>query len=227
MRRRRPVLIAIALLGAAACLPDRVPLQRGPLGPARYEVRLGVSGSPAVRRESVVAALRVTDTAAGAKLELRIEGTTPISAELSRGPNGQLRLDAVENVPPRSAGEADLASLVGQLDPPLPPAGVRIGQRWSATRTIKTETIDAQLASSLRLVRFKRVGGADAAELRGTVTGRLKTTGSAGVFEGPVRGETAISWALQPGRVASSETRLVWAIPGGGDLRIETSVRPA
>lgn len=187
---------------------------------------LDVSGSPAIRAEDVTATMRVENTSAGASLRLAVSGAEPIVAELHRTDTGQLTLRTVQNVPPRSAGEADLAALVGQLDPPLPATPVRLRRSWSSTRRISTETIAAVLTSRLRIVRFRRVAGTDAAELMGTVRGRLKTSGPSGVFDGTVSGTTTIAWALEHGRVAESRTRLVWSIPGAGKLIVEAQVRP-
>lgn len=221
------LLAVLSLLAFCSCVDDRVSLRRGPLGPATYDVELGVSGGSGVRDEEVVADMRVENTEDGARLRLAVEGADPILAELRREPTGQLRLDSVQGVPPRSAGEADLASLVGQLDPPLPRKAVRLRDTWSSTRRIETETLRSVLRSRLRIVRFRRVGGTDAAELHGTVTGTLRTSGQAGVFEGEVSGRTTISWALSPGRVAESETTLVWTIRDVGRLVVHTIVRPA
>jgi hypothetical protein len=133
----------------------------------------------------------------------------------------------VQGVSPGSAGETDLASLVGQLDPPLADRPVRLGDTWSSTRRIVTGSLEATLRSELEMVGFSRVGGVDAAELDGEVSGTLRTAGPSGIFAGRVRGETRIAWALGAGRVASSETRLVWTIEGAGSVVLRTVVRPA
>jgi hypothetical protein len=222
----RRALAVLLLYTLASCADDRVRLSRGPLGPAHYRVALDVSGRRGLPAEDVTATMHVENTAGGAKLRLAVSGDEPIVAQFHRTETGQLALDTVQNVPPSSAGEADLAALVGQLDPPLPAGPVRLRRSWSSTRRIATETIAAVLTSRLRIVRFRRVADADAAELVGTVRGRLKTSGTSGVFDGAVEGTTTIAWAMDPGRVAASSTRLVWTIPGAGRLVVETSVRP-
>lgn len=219
------LLAAVALL-ATACADDRVRLERGPLGPARYRVELGVSGGAALRSEEVEASLEVTTVAEGASLHLAVSGEDPIVAEVKRDASGRLVLDTVQRVPPSSAGEADLASLVSQLDPPLPATPVRLGQRWSSTRSIGTESLQAELTARLRIVRFRRVGGADAADIRGSVSGRLRALGATGFFEGSVDGTTSIAWSLDHGRLASSRTELVWTIPDVGRVVVRTSVEP-
>lgn len=229
MRAPRPLLLAATLVLAAACagcVDDRVLLERGPLGPADYSVRLSVRGDPAAATDAVTAALRVEDRPDGASLRLSVSGEPPVVAELRRLSTGKLELEAVEGVSPGSAGEADLASLVGQLDPPLSPRPVRLREPWSSDRRIATQSLDAVLRSRLRIVRFRRTAGVDAAELRGDVSGTLKTQSAAGVFSGTVRGRTTIAWALGLGRLASSETRLVWTIPGVGRLVVLTVVGP-
>lgn len=226
MSRRRLLVCACALAALAACVRDDIVLRRGPLGPATYRVRLAVSGAPAIRADTVTARLRVSVTPRGADLRLAVAGQDPIQAVLTRSPTGQLALDAVQGVPPSSAGEVDLASIVGQIDPPLPRRPVRLRQRWTSTRTIRTETIAARLTSRLRVVRFRRVGSRDTAEIEGTVTGRLRTSGSSGVYDGSVEGRTTMWWALDAGRVAASRTRLVWRIEGTGQIVVLTDVDP-
>ncbi len=218
-----PVAILVVL---ASCVSDEVSLVRGPLGPATYEVELSVAGSPAIHAESVQATLAVQEGDAGATLTLTVPGEGPITAELRRKPGGRLDLESVQGVSPSSAGEADLASLVGQLDPPLPEEAVRLGERWSATRRITTDILRASLRSDLRLVRFRRLGGTDAGEIVGDVSGRLRTDGPSGTFEGTVTGTTRIFWALRPGRVVASETDLVWRIEGTGEIRLRSVVQP-
>lgn len=220
------VLLLLLLLAVTACTDDRIALTRGSLGPATYDVRLAVSGESAVATEPVDARLEVSRRGEGATLELTVAGTEPILAELERLPSGRLDLETVEGVSPSSAGEADLASLVGQLDPPLPPEPVRIGEPWSQSQGIDTETLDAQLTSRLRIEGFGRIEGFDVAELSGEITGELRAAGPGGDFEGTVSGDTRISWALDPGRLAASDTRLTWEIPDVGDVILESVVRP-
>lgn len=223
----RPLVAALlVLVTATACTDDRVTLTRGDLGPAAYEVRLDVSGESAVAPQPIDARLEVSRRGEGAILELTVDGSDPILAELERLPSGRLELETVEGVSPRSAGEADLASLVGQLDPPLPPEPVRIGEAWSQSQGIDTESFDAELTSRLRITGFRRIRGSDVAELAGTITGELHATGPGGDFEGTVSGDTRISWALDPGRLAASDTRLVWQIPGVGEVGLDSVLRP-
>jgi hypothetical protein len=218
--------VVVLLCLSVGCFDDRIHLERGPLGPATYTVSLDVDGDPALATERLDAVLRVTRKPGGATLDLSVADEDPIRAELRRLANGRLELEAVQGVSPGVAGEADLASLVGQLDPPLTGAPVRIGQRWSRARHISTETLDASLRTNLKLVRFARENGVDVAELAGTVSGRLSTAAPTGTFEGTVRGQTRISWALGTGRLASSDTRLVWTVSGAGDVILRTTVGP-
>ncbi len=223
----RLVAVLVLVCSLTACSDDRVTLRRGPIGPARYDVRTQVSGSSALGREALDAVLRVSDSDYGARLQLDVGDGPPIVAELVRDSSGKLSLDTVQGVSPRSAGEADLASIVEQLDPPLTRRPVRLRDRWSSTRRISTETITARLTSRLRLSRFVRSGGRDAAELVGIVSGTLNTTGPSGTFSGRVSGRTTIAWQLDPGRVGSSQTRLVWTIRDVGRVVLQTSVTPA
>ncbi|HVE92211.1 MAG TPA: hypothetical protein VNE62_07925 [Actinomycetota bacterium] len=225
MTRLLAVLLLLCTL--VACRDDRVTLRRGPIGPAEYDVRTKVGGSSALGREALDAVLRVTDSDYGATLRLEVGDGPAIVAELVRDSTGKLALDTVQGVSPRSAGEADLASIVQQLDPPLAPRPVRLRERWSSTRRIDTETITARLTSRLRISRFVRSGGHDAAELVGIVSGTLNTTGPSGTFAGRVSGRTTIAWQLEPGRVGSSHTSLTWTIRDVGRVVLQTSVTPA
>ncbi|HVL81043.1 MAG TPA: hypothetical protein VM840_05560 [Actinomycetota bacterium] len=227
LRRTFPAALGLLALVCAGCADDRVRLERGPLGPASYRVTFEVTGDPAVRTEPVTAQLTVTDLGDGAALRLDVGDEIPIVTEFVRGPDGRLVLDTVQGVSPSSAGEADLASIVDQLDPPLASGPVRMREPWSARRRITTEVLRADLTTRLEVVRFHRVAGTDAAELRGTVTGRLRTTGTTGTFDGRVVGTTTIDWALAPGRVAASRTELRWAIPDIGTVLLRTSVSPS
>ncbi len=103
---------------------------------------------------------------------------------------------------------------------------MRIGRPWSQSQRIDTETFDADLTSRLRITGFRRIDGTDAAELTGEITGELRATGPGGDFEGTVSGSTRISWALDPGRLAASDTRLVWSIPGAGEVVLDSVLRP-
>lgn len=216
--------VVACLVLASGCADDRVSLVRGPLGPASYDVTFDIRGEVALAAETVEAELDVTPLAGGAQLRLAIADDDPIVAELRTGPDGRLRLETVQGVSPPSAGETDLASLVGQLDPPLAQRPVRIGDTWSSVRTIATGTVEAELTTELRLVRFRRVAGRDAAVLVGTVTGTLRASNPSGTFDGNVTGETEIAWVLDPGRLGSSETSLRWTIEGG-EVEIRTKVR--
>lgn len=227
--RRRPlvgVLLGLLALLTVSCADDRVVLSRGDLGPATYRIRLDVSGGSSVAPEPIDARLEVSRRGEGAILELTLAGSEPILAELERLPSGRLELETVEGVAPRTAGEADLASLVGQLDPPLPPGPVRIGEPWSQPQRIDTETLDAELTSRLRITGFRRIEGVDTAELEGKITGELRAEGPGGRFEGTVSGETRISWALGPGRLMASETRLTWDVPRVAQVVLDSVVRP-
>lgn len=226
MRRIVGPAVGVLVALAASCASDAVSLVRGPLGPASYEVELAVAGGPAVHAESVEAIMAVEEGDTGATLTLVVAGEDPVTAELRRAAGGRLDLESVQGVSPDSAGEADLASLVGQLDPPLPESPVRLGERWSATRRISTDILRASLRSDLRLIRFRRLGGTDAAQIAGDVSGTLRTDGPSGTFEGTVTGTTRIVWALRPGRVVASETELLWRIDGTGEIRLRSVVQP-
>jgi hypothetical protein len=219
-------IVLIASLALASCLDDHVRLHRGALGPAAYRVELSIRGRPSVStRES--AGLVVMPTSDGARLSLRVAGQDPLTASLKRMPNGQLSLDSVQGIAPSSAGEADLAQIVSQLDPPLPGRRVRMGSTWSNTRQINTEAVASTLTSHLRLARFRRIRDADAADITGTVSGRLRAALPTGVFSGTVKGQTEIAWNMRAGRLAESSTTLVWAIPDSGDIVVRIAVRPA
>lgn len=226
MRRLVAVMLLVAPLWATACGDDRISLDRGPLGPASYRIDLRVDGDLVIRPEKVSAVLEVVERPGHTELGLGVAGEEPVVAELRRRPDGGVTLDAVEGISPSSAGEADLASIVGQLDPPLPARPLRLGEPWSADRHISTDTLDAVLSSELQLVGFRRVAGADAVELAGRIRGELEATGAAGALEGTVSGRTKIAWMPEAGRVVASETRLVWRIPGAGELVLHTRVQP-
>jgi hypothetical protein len=225
MRRLLVTLLATALL-ATACADDNVRLVRGPLGPARYEVEVRASGNvPAVhafRRARLV----VSQAPGGVSFVLRPRGGDVIRAALYVLGDGTVMLSRVRGAPGGSAGQTDLASLAGQLTPPLPKKPVRLGRRWSSTQKIATSTLQTSLHTVLRIVRFRRVAGTDAAQFSGDITGRLSTTSPRGVFAGKLVGQTEIAWAVRPGRVESAETHLVWTLETGERVTLETRVRP-
>jgi hypothetical protein len=102
-----------------------------------------------------------------------------------------------------------------------------LGDTWSSTQKITTGTLTARIRTKLRIVRYRRVAGTDAAELEGEVSGRLSTQGESGIFRGTLRGRTRIAWSVVPGRVASAETNLVWTLSTGNRVILDTRVRPA
>jgi hypothetical protein len=223
---RRLLTILLALSLCAACVDDRITLQRGPLGPAAYRIVISVDGVRAVGRDTVRATLRVARRRAGATLTLTVDGRKPVVATLA-STDGRLELEEVRGGSPGSVGEADLASLVGQLDPPLPPKAVRLREPWSETRRIATAALTATLRSDLRIERFRRIAGVDAAELVGNVQGDLRTASDRGSFEGRVQGRTTIDWELGSGRVVASRTHLVWTTTNAGRVVLDADVRPA
>lgn len=222
MRRLAAIITLIAV--AFSCTDDRVPLTRGPLGPARYEVTATASGGTVLPAERRRATLVVSELEDGASLTLRTASDEVIQTTLSRVEDGSLILERVRGATVGSAGETDLASLVGQLDPPLPSNPVRIGEVWSSTQRITTDTLSAEIRTELEIIRFRRIASTDAAELGGRITGRLSTTGESGALEGELVGTTRISWAVESGRVVAAETELTWTLPGG-DIQLATSVK--
>lgn len=217
--------VATALL-AVACADDQVVLERGPLGPASYEVEVTAEGEATDFSEHRTATLRITPRDRHADFTLRTETGDVITAQLRRMPDGSVNLERVRGAPVDRSGEAELASLVGQLAPPLPRESVRIGERWSSSQNIATSTLRATLRTELGISRFRRIDSTDAAELVGRVTGRLRTSGEAGVLSGTLEGRTEISWAVRAGRVVAADTELVWTLQGGDQVKLETSVRP-
>ncbi|MGH7858449.1 MAG: hypothetical protein ACREQY_14080, partial [Candidatus Binatia bacterium] len=222
---RRVVVISLALALSVACADDRVTLQRGPLGPAGYSVEVSAtrSSEPSQHR---AASLRVQPTAAGVTFVLETTADEEIQADLEQLEDGSLKLQRVRGASVGTAGETEIASLVGQLDPPLPNRPVRLGEGWSATRRITTETLSASLRTELRVVRYRRLAGTDAAELEGKIDGRLQTAGERGVLRGTLGGSTRIAWSVRSGRVVAAETRLVWLLAGGDEVVLETRVDP-
>lgn len=224
----RLAAVLLISLAAVACTDDRVTLARGPLGPARYRVEVSATGEVTEISEHREAALDVEPlSGGGAAFMLRTSADEVIQAELKRLEDGSLVLERVRGASVGSSGEADLGSLVGQLDPPLPSEPVRLGDSWSSTQRITTDTLSASVRTKLRIVRYRRIAGTDAAELEGDVSGRLETSGSSGTFSGSLRGQTRIAWSVRSGRVVAAETRLVWTLTDGGRVTLETSVQSA
>jgi len=218
-------MVLVASVVAVACADDRVALERGPLGPARYRVTVAASGR-GTRSEHRSAVLTVSPTEGGASFTLQTATREVIRAQLRRLADGALVLADVRATSIGNPNQTELASLVGQLDPPLPGRRVRIGDRWSSTRKISTDTLSATLRTYLRIVRYHRIAETDAAELEGAVRGQLSATGEAGQLRGAIAGTTIIDWAVGPGRVASADTRLVWTLDSGDRVVLSTRVRP-
>jgi hypothetical protein len=223
---KRLAAILVAFLAASACADDQVVLERGPLGPASYDVEVTAEGGSTDLREHREASLRIDPQGGGADFALRTEAGGLITAELRRSDEGSVNLERVRGVTVERAGQAELASLVGQLDPPLPRDPVRIGERWSSSRRIRTDTLRATLRTQLGIARFRRIASMDTAELEGTVTGRLNTTSSAGTLSGTLEGRTRIAWAVRAGRVVAADTTLIWTLSDGDQVTLLTRVRP-
>lgn len=224
MRQRAVIVLLLTL--AVACSDDRVALHRGPLGPARYRVDVTATGQGTQSSEHRSADLTVSPNESGASFTLETEAKEVIAAQLQRQPDGTIVLGDVRGTSIRDPRQTELASLVGQIDPPLPLRRVRIGDRWSRTRKISTDTLSATLRTLLRIVRYRRIAETDAAELQGSVRGRLQATGDGGVRAGTIVGTTTIAWAVGPGRVVSADTRLVWTLNTGDRVVLSTRVRP-
>lgn len=220
-------LLALSLVAiiATACVDDQVVLERGPLGPAAYEVEVTAAGAPELR-EHRTASLRIDPRPDGADFSLRTPTGGLITARIHRGEDGSVDLERVRGVPVDRSGQAELASLVGQLAPPLPTEPVRIGEKWSSRQFIRTNSLQATLRTELAIARFRRIGSTDTAELDGTVTGRLNTSGATGSLAGELEGHTKIAWAVRAGRVVASDTQLVWELSSGDNVTLETRVRP-
>jgi len=222
----RAFALGCVLLTIASCADDRVALRRGPLGPASYHVAVAATG-PSRSPERRSATLIVTPNPSGASFTLQTAAREVIEAQLQRLPDGALTLANVRGTTILNPGSTELASLVGQLDPPLPLHRVRMGDRWSSTRNISTDTLKATLRTNLHIVRYRRIAEIDAAELEGNVRGELTATGDAGTRSGRITGTTRIDWAVAAGRVASADTRLVWTLDTGERVVLDTLVRPA
>ena len=218
--------VVLLLVLGLACTDDRIALQRGPLGPARYRVDVTATGQSTKTPERRSAALTVSPNESGASFTLETATKEVIAAQLRRQPDGTIVLDDVRGTSIRDPRQTELASLVGQIDPPLPLRRVRIGDRWSRTRKISTDTLSATLRTLLHIVRYRRIAETDAAELQGSVHGRLQATGETGVRAGSIVGTTRIAWAVEAGRVVSADTRLVWTLDTGDRVVLSTRVRP-
>lgn len=227
MRRWLAVVAALALL-FAACSDDRVALGRGPLGPASYEVEVQASGDVGDLDALHRATLRIDPLEDdGARFVLRTSPGEIVTADLTLSADGALDLQRVRGAPVESSRQTELASLVGQLNPPLPTRPVRLGERWSSTQRITTRALSASLRTELRMVRFRRIAGTDAAELRGDVTGRLRVSEAGRVLSGELVGNTTIVWAVRSGRVAAADTELLWELSDGSRVSLRTTVEPA
>jgi hypothetical protein len=220
------VAIFFACLTLTACVGDQVVLTRGPLGPASYEVEVAARGSKQDVREHRLATLRIDPRPSSADFSLRTETGGLITATIRRRADGSIHLERVRGVPVDRSGEAELASLVGQLAPPLPREPVRIGEHWSSSQRIRTATLRATLRTRLGIARFRRIASTDTAELEGTVSGMLETSRTTGVIAGALEGKTRIAWAVRSGRVVAAETELVWELTGGDTITLSTLVRP-
>ena len=221
--RRFLALIVLCALAFASCTDDRVTLRRGPLGPASYELRVRAQGQPRDETEEHRATLAITPADGGANFALRTTEGEFLTAELRFGPDGAANLARVQGGV--TSGQ-ELASLVGQLNPPLPSTPVRLGKRWSSAQRITTETLRAILRTTLRIVRFRRVASTDAAELVGDVSGTLRVSGGSRILTGRLSGTTTIVWAVDAGRVVAADTDLVWTLADGNRVTLGTMVRP-
>ena len=221
------MLLCLTTYGVA-CTDDQVFLSRGPIGPARYRVEVQAEGSVAEIILNREASLRVDPRPDGAALTLRprSEGAKIINADIRLLPDGSVQLNRVRGASVAGTGQTDLASIAGQLNPPLPSERVRIGEEWSSTQRITTQTLRASLRTRLHIVRFTRISEVDAAEFEGPVSGRLRTTGASGTFEGQLSGSTRIVWAVEAGRVMSADTSLVWTLSTGDRVTLDTIVEP-
>jgi hypothetical protein len=228
MKHKRTTLIGsmVLLMVFASCADDRLSFERGPLGPASYEVSVEASGAFEGLELAHQATLEVNPSDQGATFSLRNPGGGVVTAEVSAQPDGSLNLTHIRGIPVEGPGETELASLVGQLTPPLPQSPVRIGERWSDTREITTNSLRASIDTDLRLVRFRRVASTDAAELAGKVNGTTLVAAGIAALSGELAGNTRIVWAVEEGRVVESETELTWTLDDGTQVTIHTRVQP-
>lgn len=220
-------LVAVACFAVGTgCADDRVEFSRGPLGPAAYEVRVNASSEATEFHEQRRATLRVEPRSDGARFAMRTSDGALVTADLDLLPDGSVDLTRVQGAAVQPAGQTELASLVGQLNPPLPSGSIRLGERWSSTQRITTRVLRASLSTELRMVRFRRIASTDAAELVGQVSGRLRVTDAGRTLEGRLTGDTMIVWAVSAGRVVAADTELLWELSDGSRVTLETSVRP-
>jgi hypothetical protein len=224
--KRLAAIVLLATLVFASCSDDRIELRRGPLGPASYRVTVKATGQGTKSTEHREATMSVAPTASGASFTLQTASREVIQAQLQRRADGSLVLADVRGASVGNPGQTELASLVGQLDPPLPDTRVRIGDQWSSTRKISTGSLTATLQTNLRIVRYRRIAGIDAASLEGVVRGQLQATSLTGVRTGAISGTTHIDWAVDAGRVVAADTQLVWTLDAGGRVVLSTIVRP-
>jgi hypothetical protein len=220
---RRTAALLLCLCSLVACTDDRVTLRRGPLGPASYEVHVRAQRQVGEEPEEHRATLTVRPVDEGANFSLRSTEGEVLTAQLRIAADGSADLARIRGGV--SSGQ-ELASLVGQLNPPLPSAPVRLGKRWSSTQRITTKTLSAQLRTSLRMVRFRRIASTDAAELMGTVSGQLRISGSPRSLSGRLSGTTMIVWGVRAGRVVAANTDLVWTLSDGRRVILATEVSP-
>jgi hypothetical protein len=227
MKRLVCTVALLALLGSAVgCTDDRVIFARGPLGPASYEVEVRAQGEASDLDVEHRATLRIDPRTQGARFTLRTSPGAIVTADLSLLPDGSVDLQRVRGAAVEGSGQTELASLVGQLAPPLPQRPVRLGDSWSNTQRISTKALAASLRTRLRMVRFRRIAEIDAAELAGEITGRLQVTDATRVLVGELTGHTKIVWAVRSGRVAAADTELVWELSDGSHVTLQTSVEP-
>jgi hypothetical protein len=223
---KRALAVLLSLFALASCTDDRISFARGPLGPAAYEVEVQAAGVAGAGAERHQATLRVLPRAEGARFTLRTTRGDVVTADLEILSSGSVNLTKIRGASVEGSGQTELASLVGQLNPPLPERAVRLGQRWASTQRITTKALSASLRTELRMVRFRRVAETDAAELIGNVTGRLLVRDPSRVLEGRLTGDTTIVWAVRAGRVVAATTDLVWSLSDGNRVTLHTSVRP-
>lgn len=220
------LIILLTLLAATACADDQVVLTRGPLGPASYEVEVSATSDTSDLQEHRKATLRITPLEHHADFTLRTSTGERITAELRRARDGSVDLERVRGLRVDRSSEAELASLVGQLSPPLPRDPVRIGERWASIQRIRTDALESTVRTELGIARFRRINATDTAQLSGTVSGEITTTTPAGILSGHLEGRTMIAWAVRSGRVVEAFTSLVWTLSGGEQVTLETRVRP-
>jgi hypothetical protein len=222
MKRLLVTLLCVCAV-TTGCSSDRVHLARGSLGPAHYVVEVRATGAAVGLHTFRRADLRVAARPQGAVFRLRAGSGERITADVLLAPDGSVFLERVRGA--GSGVEADLASLAGQLSPSLPQHPVRLGQHWSSSQRIRTSTLVTSLHTVLRIVRFRRIAGTDAADFAGDIHGRVQTTNPHGTFSGTLVGHTEIAWSVRAGRVVTADTSLVWSIENAGRVTLDTAVR--